>query len=126
LPDIRLNGILTPPIGSNTQQKSTRNEKTGESFSDIFNRELDTGGVKFSKHAQTRLSSRNINLESEDLRKLSDAVDKAASKGITDSLVVMNNVAYIVSIPEKTVITAVPVDEADSNIFTNIDGAVII
>ena len=125
--DIRLNGILTPPIATGQSVSTQRSDKSAESFSDILNREIEGGSsLKFSRHAQTRLESRNISLDSGDLDRLSSAVDKAASKGVQDSLVLMNQMAFIVSVPDKTVVTAMPVDEAGENVFTNIDGAVIV
>jgi flagellar operon protein len=127
LADIRLNGVLTPPIATEQTVSSSKQVDTAESFSDLLNKEIEGGGdIKFSKHAQTRLESRNISLDSNDLSRLSSAVDKAASKGVSDSLVLMDKMAFIVSVPEKTVVTAMPVDEAQENVFTNIDGAVII
>ena len=125
--DIRLNGILTPPIATEQTVASRKQVNSTESFSDLLSKEIEGGsGIKFSKHAQTRLESRNISLDSSDLNRLSNAVDKAASKGVSDSLILMNNTAFIVSVPEKTVVTAMPVDEAGDNVFTNIDGAVIL
>lgn len=125
--DIRLNSILTPPISAGQTGTSLKSNEATESFSDILSREIDsTNSVKFSKHAQARLESRNISLNSSDMSRLNDAVDKAAGKGVQDSLVVMNNLAFIVSVPDKTVVTAMPVSEATENVFTNIDGAVIL
>jgi len=127
LADIRLNGILSPPIATEQTVAGRKNDNAAESFSDLLSKEIGGGNsIKFSKHAQTRLESRNISLDSSDLNRLSNAVDKAASKGVSDSLILMNKMAFIVSVPEKTVVTAMPVDEAGENVFTNIDGAVII
>lgn len=122
--DIRLNSILSPPgAGIRQPGKTDQGSNPSESFSEVLSREIEGGDIRFSKHAQARLQSRNLNLTSSELGRLSSAVDKAASKGIQDSLVLMNSVAFIVSVPDKTVVTAMPADEA--NIFTNIDGAVI-
>lgn len=122
----RLSSILNPPISSQGS-KIADSENAKESFGSILSKEIqDNDSVKFSKHAQSRLESRNISLEQEDLQKLSDAVGKASEKGVQDSLILMNNLAFIVSVPAKTVVTAMPVSEAADNIFTNIDGAVII
>lgn len=127
--DIRLNGFLTPPVSTayttgSSQAKAAAAD--GRSFSELLQSQLsEPDGIKFSKHAQARLESRSISLDQSDLTKLSGAVDQAASKGVTDSLVLMNNLAFIVSVPQRTVVTAMPVDEAGKNVFTNIDGAVI-
>lgn len=101
------------------------------SFEEIL-RQKQTQGVptqsslKFSKHAVNRLSDRNICLTDAQNARLEDGVKQAGEKGIKDSLVLMDSLAFIVNVPNKTVITALPQNETDSNIFTNIDGAVII
>ncbi len=82
--------------------------------------------IKFSGHAQTRLASRQITLTEGDLAKLGDAITKAAAKGARESLVLMDKAALVVSVPNRTVITAVARDDMKENIFTNIDSAVLI
>lgn len=79
--------------------------------------------LRFSKHANERLASRNIRLSAEQRERLSGGVDKASQKGIRDSLVMVDNMAFIVNVANRTVITAV--GEGDDKIFTNIDGAII-
>lgn len=127
MPEIRLNSILTPPARTaQIQTSSQKAQNTKTSFSSILSDALDsTQTVKFSKHAQTRLESRNIALNESDIEKLEGAVDAVSQKGVQDSLVLMNGLAFIVSVPDRTVVTAMPVSEASSNVFTNIDGAVI-
>lgn len=88
--------------------------------------ELEAPELKFSKHAAMRLSDRNINLSDEQLERLETGADKAKSKGIRDSLVLMDSLAFIVNIPNRTVVTAMDFAESADNIYTNIDGAVII
>lgn len=82
--------------------------------------------LKFSKHAELRLQSRNITLSAAQKEKMSEAVAKAESKGVKDSLVIMDNLAFVVNVRNKTVITAVNSNELKENVFTNIDGAVIV
>ena len=79
--------------------------------------------LKFSRHASERLASRNIDLTGEQKGRLEDAVVKASAKGIRESLVMVDNMAFIVNIPNNTVITAV--NDMEEAVFTNIDGAVI-
>ena len=86
----------------------------------------DKAGIKFSGHAQTRLASRRITLTEGDLAKLGDAITKAAAKGARESLVLMDRAALVVSVPNRTVITAVARDDMKENIFTNIDSAVLL
>lgn len=82
--------------------------------------------VTFSKHANDRLASRNINLNDEQLERLNKGVMQAKEKSIQESLVMMDNIAFIVNIKNNTVITAMDQETNDSNVFTNIDGAVIV
>lgn len=82
--------------------------------------------MRFSKHAANRLSDRKIELTDEQLERLNDGTKKAGQKGIRDSLVLVDQLAFIVNTKSNTVITAMDQTEADENIYTNIDGAVII
>lgn len=121
-------GVKVPfvPIGGVGGLKSTPQitEPQGKSFDEVLRGELDR--LKFSHHAQTRLDSRNITLSDGDLKQLADAVDRAGEKGAQDSLVLMNNVAFIVNVKNRTVVTAVDGDNLNQNVFTNIDSAVLI
>lgn len=100
----------------------------GPSFQDVFQGASDKASpVKFSAHALQRLQMRNIQLNSQDLAKIDGAVNKAASKGARESLLVMNNnLALVVSVKNRTVITAVDGQSMKDNVFTNIDSAVIL
>ncbi len=82
--------------------------------------------VSFSAHASERMRARGIDLSAEELSKLDDAVSKMASKGARESLIYMNDVALVVSIRNRTVITAMDGMSAKDNIFTNIDSAAIL
>ncbi len=79
-----------------------------------------------SAHAERRLIERNVNLNQEDLRKIADAVQTAASKGARESLVIYGDLALVASIKNRTIITAIQGKEMKDHIFTNIDSAVII
>ena len=109
------------------QQKKIQPVKTsgGFSFEEILQKQ-QTGEIKFSKHAANRLNDRNIELTSEQLERLSDGTRKAGEKGIRESLVLVDELAFIVNTGSNTVITAMAQAETKENIFTNIDGAVII
>ncbi|MBP3469242.1 MAG: flagellar protein [Lachnospiraceae bacterium] len=90
--------------------------------------EADAGEqvLKFSKHAAGRLEERNIELSQTQLERLQEGTLRAGEKGINESLVLMDQLAFIVNIPGNTVITAMDQTETEQNIFTNIDGAVIV
>ncbi len=81
--------------------------------------------LRFSKHASMRLEERNIRLTMEQNERLESGVAKASEKGIRDSLVMIDSLAFIVNVPNRTVVTAMDQTEQQDNIFTNIDGAVI-
>ncbi|MCI9346736.1 MAG: flagellar protein [Lachnospiraceae bacterium] len=101
----------------------------GISFQDILSKKTDgmePGEVRFSKHAANRLTDRNIELTEDQVERLNLGAAKASEKGIKESLVMVDSLAFIVSVPNQTVITAMDQAEADENVFTNIDGAVII
>lgn len=108
-------------------QKSTnKNTSTGSenSFEKILNSTQESDErLKFSKHANERLANRNINLSAEQMERLENGTTKAREKGIQESLVMVDDLAFIVNVKNNTVITAMN-DKTDS-IFTNIDGAVI-
>ena len=98
----------------------------GLSFRDILKtKESEEETLKFSKHASIRLEQRGIRLTDTQMERLSDGTRQAEQKGIRDSLVIVDELAFIVNIPKNTVITALDSTETDSNVFTNIDGAVI-
>jgi flagellar operon protein len=97
---------------------------TGASFADIL--AGATQKVSFSNHALQRMESRNLNLTDQDLQKLDDTVAKMAQKGAKESLIYMNDMALVVSVPNRKVITAMDGNSARENIFTNIDSAAII
>ena len=82
--------------------------------------------VTFSKHANERLESRNINLSDAQIDRLNRGVMQAKEKSINESLVMMDNIAFIVNVKNNTVITAMEQETEDGNVFTNIDGAVIV
>jgi len=79
--------------------------------------------VTFSAHALTRLEQRNITVDERIKMRLEDAIGKIAQKGGRESLIMLDDVAYLVSIPNKKVITALEAN--DQNVFTNIDSAMV-
>ena len=82
--------------------------------------------LKFSSHATQRLKDRKITLDSATMTKINDAIDKADAKGIEDTLVLTKDAALIVSVKNRTVITAMDKHSMTGNVFTNIDGAVMV
>ena len=101
---------------------------SGPSFRDVLTQQGVASGtsLKFSAHAIQRLQSRNITLSADDVQRMNTMADKAAEKGAQQSLFMLNNVGMIVSIKNRTVITAVDPDSMRENVFTNIDSAAVI
>jgi flagellar operon protein len=109
--------VTIPPAGAPRFRDVLRDSATATS----------TGPpLKFSAHAMQRLESRNIKLTPDDVARMNAMADKAAAKGAKQSLFMLNDVAMVVSIKNRTVITAVDQDSMKENVFTNIDSAAII
>lgn len=95
------------------------------SFASILDTKLQQGTVKFSAHANKRLEARSIKLTEEQLQTLEEAVDKARNKGGRETLILLGNIALVVSVANRTVITAMDGDNLKDNVFTQIDSAII-
>ncbi len=119
--DPRIQGVQPESVRQNQTLEQKRRQSQ---FEQILQDKLRSQNLQFSAHAQERLQQRNINLQDEDIARLEGAVDRIAEKGGKESLIVMDNVSYVVSVPNRTVITAM--DEANSNVFTNIDSAMLL
>jgi flagellar operon protein len=98
---------------------------TGKDFRLLLDELGKASGIRFSRHAAERMSSRGISLDGGKLSKLGDAVNAAGSKGARESLVLMDELALVVSVKNRTVITAMSSDETKGNVFTSIDSTVI-
>lgn len=99
------------------------------SFGELLKQKLQERAAQpltFSKHAQTRTIQRGIEISPEDLERLTEAVGQAEDKGLKDTLVLMNNNAFIVNVPNRVVVTVVDGSDSENNVFTNIDGAVVL
>jgi flagellar operon protein len=120
--DVMAGKLLQSTNNTADQRDSSKSEL---SFQDILSSasEKSTQGLKFSKHANARLATRNINLSEDQMERLESGTTKAREKGIRESLVMVDDMAFIVNIRSNTVVTALG-DSSDS-VFTNIDGAVI-
>jgi flagellar operon protein len=122
-----VNGVNVPflPVGGveGLKQKPSIRLPAERSFDAILEKELSE--VRFSKHAQERLNERNIKLDQTDMSSLHHAIAMAEKKGASDSLVLLRDMAFIVSVKNKTIVTALQGENMKENVFTNIDSAVI-
>ncbi len=91
-----------------------------------FQTMLEAESLKFSQHAEARMKQRGIQLQPESLSQIVHAVEEAAAKGAQDSLIVYRDIAMIVNVPSRTVVTAMDGRQMKSNLFTQIDSAIIL
>ena len=117
-------GPIAPSAPGKGPPKPT--STTGPSFASVFHDKLAQAPLKISAHAQARLSSRNIELTAQDWEKIQQGVEKAAAKGSREALVLSDKAALVVSVRNRTVITAVDPGSMKDNVFTNIDSAVVV
>lgn len=111
---------------SQINQKNIQNYKNNKtSFADILNGEIKSQELKISGHAKARMEERGISLDENTKAKLEDAVDRADRKGAKECLVMTEKAAFVVSVKNRTVITAVDENSMRGNVFTNIDSAVL-
>ena len=108
----------TPPGGTQVGANSP--------FAKVLDEKLPGQPVRLSQHAQERLRSRGITLSETDMKNLAGAVDSVAQKGGKDSLIMMGNAALVVSVKNRTVVTAMDRRGMQGNVFTNIDSAVVL
>ena len=120
-------------LNHKTKESTDAAAMQGMSFEDVLRQQWQVqenvateGSLKFSKHAGERLRQRNITLSDEQMKRLQDGARKAEEKGIKESLVIMDSLSFIVNTGNNTVITAMEQSSDADNIYTNIDGAVII
>ena len=116
------------PIGTGhpQPQKPTAGQTKDSAFARVLDEKLPAQGIKFSQHAQDRLKARNITFSASDLANLEGAVNSVAQKGGKESLVMVGDSALVVSIKNRTVVTAMDRAQMKGNVFTNIDSAVIV
>lgn len=94
-------------------------------FADILAEQLGAGGIKLSTHAQQRLQQTSADLGVDAADRLKNAFSRAEQKGSKDSLILLDDLAFVVSVKNKTVVTAIEGNRAKENVFTNIDSVVI-
>jgi flagellar operon protein len=121
------NPALVPPVGAPSPTAPTRpgqaTKPNGPSFAEVLGEKA--GAVQLSGHARARIERRGIELGSDTLDRLQHGVDRAAAKGSRESVVFVDDVAFVVSVKARTVITAVDRSSMRDHVFTNIDSAVI-
>jgi len=115
----RVNGIGAQPVAQQSNAAATEQNTT--SFLETLE---SVQRVKFSNHAQSRMQSREISMNDENVNRLSDAIDKAEKRGGKSSLVVVDDLAFIVNVQNRMVITALDKTQRGEGVFTQIDSVV--
>ncbi|WP_017471888.1 TIGR02530 family flagellar biosynthesis protein [Amphibacillus jilinensis] len=122
--DHRIQHIPSQALLSNTRSQHVKPKSRGESFKTLFNQAQSA--LKISKHAQERLTERGIDISDAKWQEIAKHVSEAKTKGITDSLVITEEATLLVSAKNNTVVTAMNRNEAQSRIFNNINGTIIL
>lgn len=123
--DVRhLTGRVSPDFHQPRSRKSNNSPERQaiSSFEEVLK---NASKLRFSGHALERLQSRSISMDKNDVKRLQEAVNRAEKKGSRDSLILDGNQAFLVNIPNKTVVTAVDIEELRERVFTNIDSTVL-
>jgi len=114
-----------PPV-TRPQSATVTAPATGPSFADLLSQSTTAADApKFSRHALERVSRRGIDLDQSTLQRLAGGMSRAATKGSRAAVVFVDNTAFVVSVPNNTVVTAVGSEHMHEHVFTNIDSAVI-
>lgn len=120
------NNLINPNLVNKVKKSEplSNNNVNNKTFKEILENKSEKINVSFSKHASMRLSSRNLQLSNSQIKRVENGIKRAEEKGIKDSLVLVDNIALLVNIKNKTVVTAI--DNNYEKVYTNIDGAVIV
>lgn len=120
--------VTGTPRSVTTNKEQQQNTPTStNSFQEIFQRELDTSKeVSFSRHAAQRVAQRQVDLSEDSIERLNQGVRLAKEKGLNETLILVDKTAFIVNVKNNMVVTTVNSGESAGNVFTNIDGTVII
>jgi flagellar operon protein len=132
--DLAVGGVAPAGAAGAAPTRALEHRDFGTAFEDLLTQlELETpeiaqdvSGVKFSRHARARLESRGIEMDDEALSRLDEGVSRLAEKGAQESLVLMDDSAFIVGVPKRTVITAMSRSEAMGQVFTAIDSTLVL
>jgi len=116
-------GPVTAPAGGPSGSRPAAAPAGGASFQDALRQA--TGSLTLSRHAQQRVERRELHLGGDRLGRLEGAIDRAAEKGARNSVVMLDELAVVVDVRQRTVITAMSQEGGRNRVFTNIDSVVI-
>lgn len=117
----------TPTLERQPPAKPKTKETADVSFQEMLQSTMQAQrALTFSKHAAQRVEQRGIELTENSLARLDEGVRLARQKGLDDTLILVDQTAFLVSVKDNRVITTVNHGDLKGNVFTNIDGTVII
>lgn len=117
---IRVNPVQ-PQTTQSGSQSSSRAQSSGSSFADTL---AQVESLRFSNHAQKRLDDRAISLPEDGIQRLNEAVEKAKARGGKESLILMDDLAFIVNVKDRVVVTTMDAKQRGEGVFTQIDSVV--
>ncbi|MCM3205108.1 TIGR02530 family flagellar biosynthesis protein [Paenibacillus illinoisensis] len=123
---ITVGRLYTGPTSPSLIHRANKSVELSSAGEKAFAQILEDNLLKLSNHAMKRLEQRGIELKSEQMQQIGTALDKAAAKGAKESLILMQDMAFIVNVKNRTVVTAMDSESMKDNVFTQIDSAVII
>ncbi|MCS7179994.1 MAG: hypothetical protein NZ891_01405 [bacterium] len=103
-----------------------KNKGIPQNKNEEFNKIIEEQKLKFSSHAIKRLEKRNITIKPDDLQQIEKAVEIARTKGSRETLILLDKYAFIVSVKNNTIVTAIDYEEMKEKIFTQIDSTIIL
>lgn len=123
----RIQPLQTPKPRTAPTVNETEQIKKQGGFGGILKKTIDEQqAVRFSAHALRRLEERDMPLTEQVINRLDNGIKQLQEKGARNSLVLIDETAYVVSVKNKTVVTAVNNAQSEQNVFTNIDGVAIV
>ena len=118
---LKIRSLTQVPVSQ--QQRSVPNQD----FQVLLEERIrSNSSIEFSKHALKRVGERDIDLSLDQLERLNQGVMMASAKGLHDPLILVDQTAFVVNVPNNKVITTFHEDALKGNVFTHIDGAVIV
>jgi flagellar operon protein len=118
-------GVVSTPAVTRPPSAGANKPVSGPSFADVLTQSTQAAAApKFSRHALERVNQRGINLDQPTMQRLTGGMSRASAKGSRDAVVFVDNTAFVVSVPNNTVVTAVGSEHMREHVFTNIDSAV--
>jgi flagellar operon protein len=116
---IRINPVQPQVSQPGSQVKSK--QQAGNSFAETL---AQVDGLRFSNHAQKRLDDRAISMPADGIQRLTQAVEKAKARGGKESLILMDDLAFIVNVKDRVVVTTMDAKQRGEGVFTQIDSVV--